>query len=83
LKINKKKLKILLQGIATYKALYYLYLTIRNNNTKTLHDMTTSNNTTANKMSDNTLANLIAFGIMAVIVVVGVIYGIQLDAIGY
>jgi hypothetical protein len=34
-------------------------------------------------MSENTLANLIAFGIMAVIVVVGVIYGIQLDAIGY
>jgi hypothetical protein len=83
LKINKKKLKILLQGIAPYKPLYYLYLTIRNNNTKTLHHMATSNNTTANKMNENTLANLIAFGIMAVIAIVGIIYGMQLDSIGY
>lgn len=46
--------------------------------------MTTSNNTTAtNKMSDNTKANFIAFGIMAVIFIVGIIYGMQLDAIGY
>jgi len=45
--------------------------------------MTTSNNTTANKMSDNTKANLVAFGIMAVIAIVGIIYGMQLDAIGY
>jgi hypothetical protein len=55
-----------------------------NDNTNTNKKiMTNSNNTTANKMNENTLANLIAFGIMAVIVVVGVIYGIQLDAIGY
>jgi hypothetical protein len=45
--------------------------------------MKTSNNTTANKMNENTLANLIAFGIFAVIAIVGIIYGIQLDAIGY
>ena len=45
--------------------------------------MTTSNNTTANKMNDNTLANIIAFGIMAVIAIVGIIYGMQLDSIGY
>jgi hypothetical protein len=45
--------------------------------------MTTSNNTTANKMNENTLANLIAFGIMAVITIVGIIYGMQLDSIGY
>jgi hypothetical protein len=45
--------------------------------------MTTSNNTTANKINENTKANIIAFGIMAVILIVGVIYGMQLDAIGY
>jgi hypothetical protein len=46
--------------------------------------MTTSNtNTTASKISDNTKANLIAFGIMAVLVIAGIFYGMQLDAIGY
>lgn len=39
--------------------------------------------TSNNKMSENTKANLIAFGIMAVVVIVGIFYGIQLDAIGY
>ncbi len=39
--------------------------------------------TSNNKMSDNTKANLIAFGIMAVVIIVGVFYGLQLDAIGY
>jgi hypothetical protein len=45
--------------------------------------MTTSKNTTAIKMNDNTKANLIAFGIMAVVVIAGIFYGMQLDAIGY
>jgi hypothetical protein len=45
--------------------------------------MTTSNNTTANRINENTKANLIAFGIMAVVVIAGVIYGMQLDEIGY
>ena len=39
--------------------------------------------TTANKMSENTKANLVAFGIMAVVIIAGIFYGIQLDAIGY
>ena len=39
--------------------------------------------TSSNKMSENTKANLIAFGIMAVVVIVGIFYGLQLDAIGY
>ena len=60
----------------------FVYLINDNSNTKK-KIMATSNNTTANKMNDNTLANLIAFGIMAVIVIVGVIYGMQLDSIGY
>lgn len=45
--------------------------------------MTTSNNNTANKINENAKANIIAFGIMAVIAIVGIIYGMQLDAIGY
>lgn len=45
--------------------------------------MKTSNNNNGNKMSENTKANLIAFGIMAVVIIVGVFYGMQLDAIGY
>jgi hypothetical protein len=45
--------------------------------------MTTSNNTTATKNNDNAKANIIAFGIMAVVLIIGLIYGMQLDAIGY
>jgi hypothetical protein len=46
--------------------------------------MTTSNNTTAtNKMSDNAKANIMAFGIMAVIIAVGLLYGMQLDKIAF
>jgi hypothetical protein len=45
--------------------------------------MTTSNNTTANKINENAKANIIAFGIMALVIIIGVIYGMQLDAIGY
>jgi uncharacterized membrane protein len=45
--------------------------------------MTTSNNTTATRNNENAKANIIALGIMAVIVIVGVLYGMQLDAIGY
>jgi hypothetical protein len=45
--------------------------------------MTTSNNTTANKINENAKANIIAFGVMAVVIIIGVIYGMQLDAIGY
>lgn len=45
--------------------------------------MNTTTTTTSNKMSDNAKANLIAFGIMAVVIAVGIFYGMQLDAIGY
>jgi hypothetical protein len=45
--------------------------------------MTTSNNTTANKINENTKANIIAFGIMAVVLIIGLIYGMQLESIGY
>jgi hypothetical protein len=45
--------------------------------------MTTTNNTTAARTTENLKANLIAFGIMAVIAIAGIIYGMQLDAIGY
>jgi hypothetical protein len=45
--------------------------------------MNTSNNTTANKINENAKANIIAFGIMAIVIIIGVIYGMQLDAIGY
>jgi hypothetical protein len=45
--------------------------------------MTNSNNTTANKINENAKANIIALGIMALVIIVGVIYGMQLDAIGY
>jgi hypothetical protein len=45
--------------------------------------MTTSNNNTATRNNENTKANIIAFGIMAVILIVGIIYGMQLEAIGY
>jgi hypothetical protein len=42
--------------------------------------MKTSNTKT---ISENTKANLIAFGIMAVILTLGIIYGIKLESIGY
>jgi hypothetical protein len=45
--------------------------------------MNATTTTNGNKMSENTKANLIAFGIMAVVVIVGIFYGMQLDAIGY
>jgi hypothetical protein len=45
--------------------------------------MTTSNNNTATRNNDNAKANFIAFGIMAIVIIIGVIYGMQLDAIGY
>jgi hypothetical protein len=45
--------------------------------------MTTSNNNTANKINENAKANIIAFGIMAVVLIIGLIYGMQLEAIGY
>jgi hypothetical protein len=45
--------------------------------------MTTSNNNTATKNNENAKANIIALGIMAIVIIVGVIYGMQLDAIGY
>jgi hypothetical protein len=45
--------------------------------------MTTSNNNTATKNNENAKANIIAFGIMAIVIIIGVIYGMQLDAIGY
>jgi hypothetical protein len=45
--------------------------------------MTTSNNNTATRNNENAKANIIALGIMAIVIIVGVIYGMQLDAIGY
>ncbi len=45
--------------------------------------MTTSNNNTATRNNDNAKANIIAFGIMAVVLIIGLIYGMQLEAIGY
>lgn len=45
--------------------------------------MNTTTQTNGTKMSDNTKANLIAFGIMAVVIIAGIFYGMQLDAIGY
>jgi hypothetical protein len=44
--------------------------------------MNTTSNTTSNKMSETT-STVIALGIFAIIAIVGVLYGIQLDAIGY
>jgi hypothetical protein len=43
--------------------------------------MRTSNTVTRN--NENAKANIIAFGIMAVILIAGIIYGMQLEAIGY
>ena len=45
--------------------------------------MNTTANTPANKMSENTKANLIAFGIMGVIIAIGILYGMQLDKIAF
>ena len=45
--------------------------------------MNTNTNTIENKMSENTKANIIAISIMAVVILIGVIYGMELDKIGY
>lgn len=45
--------------------------------------MNTTTTTTSNKMSENTKANLIAFGIMGVIIAIGLLYGLQLDKIAF
>jgi len=45
--------------------------------------MKTSNTVNANRINENAKANIIAFGIMAVILIVGIIYGMQLESIGY
>ena len=45
--------------------------------------MTTSNNNTATRNNENAKANIIAIGIMAVVIILGLVYGMQLDAIGY
>jgi hypothetical protein len=45
--------------------------------------MTTSNNNTATRNNENAKANIIAFGIMAVVLIIGLIYGMQLESIGY
>lgn len=45
--------------------------------------MNTTANTPANKMSENTKANLIAFGIMGVIIAIGILYGMELDKIAF
>jgi hypothetical protein len=41
--------------------------------------MNTSNNTTATRNNENAKANIIAFGIMGVILILGLIYGMQLE----
>ena len=41
------------------------------------------NSNTVTRNNENTKANFIAFGIMAVILIVGIIYGMQLESIGY
>ena len=40
--------------------------------------MRTSNTVNAKKINENTKANLIAFGVMAVILILGIIYGLEL-----
>ena len=45
--------------------------------------MTTSNNNTATRNNENAKANIIALGVMAVVIILGLVYGMQLDAIGY
>ena len=45
--------------------------------------MNTTANTPANKMSENTKANIIAFGIMGVIIAIGILYGMQLEKIAF
>jgi hypothetical protein len=45
--------------------------------------MTTSNNNTATRNNENAKANIIDFGIMAVVLIIGLIYGMQLESIGY
>jgi hypothetical protein len=41
------------------------------------------NSNTVTRNNENAKANIIAFGVMAVILIVGIIYGMQLEAIGY
>jgi hypothetical protein len=45
--------------------------------------MRTLNNNTATRNNENAKANIIAFGIMAVVLIIGLIYGMQLESIGY
>jgi hypothetical protein len=45
--------------------------------------MTTSNNNTATRNNENTKANFIALGIMALVIIIGLVYGMQLESIGY
>jgi hypothetical protein len=45
--------------------------------------MNTTAQTNGNKMSENTKANIIAFGIMGVIIAIGILYGMQLDKIAF
>ena len=45
--------------------------------------MNATTTTPANKMSENTKANLIAFGIMGVIIAIGILYGMELDKIAF
>ena len=49
--------------------------------TQTTMNATTT--TTSKKMSDNTKANIIAFGIMGVIIAIGILYGMQLEKIAF
>ena len=45
--------------------------------------MNATTTTTSKKMSDNTKANIIAFGIMGVIIAIGILYGMQLEKIAF
>jgi hypothetical protein len=62
----------LLQNFAVY-LIYHLTLTNKH--------MKNSNTVTRN--NENAKANIIAFGVMAVVIILGLVYGMQLEAIGY
>lgn len=41
------------------------------------------NSNTVTRNNENAKANIIAFGVMAVVIILGLVYGMQLEAIGY
>ena len=75
-------MKIKVQGLAHYYKPLYIYITNKHKH-KNTNTMRTSNNNTATRNNENAKANFIALGIMALVIIVGLVYGMQLDAIGY